>query len=199
MSAQLTFIALLIEVMIGYPQGVARAIGHPVAWMGKLIDWLDEKLNRDDANAEARHRAGAIAVFVLLAVVGIIASFQGIAREGTGGLGAVSAGIAEALIVTALGLVVAIPSVLAFNFLSARADALLVALEQSRGEFADWLENQHVSARNGVHRRARTDAERHEHRQAIPFGDEKHGDRDGAQGNGRHPDEISAASVGHVL
>jgi adenosylcobinamide-phosphate synthase len=73
MSAQLTFIALLIELMIGYPQGVARAIGHPVAWMGKLIDWLDAKLNRDDANAEARRRAGAIAVFVLLAVVGIIA------------------------------------------------------------------------------------------------------------------------------
>jgi adenosylcobinamide-phosphate synthase len=73
MSAQLTFVALLIELMIGYPQSLARAAGHPVTWMGKLIDWLDAKLNRDDASAEARRRAGAIAVFVLLAAVGIVA------------------------------------------------------------------------------------------------------------------------------
>jgi biopolymer transport protein ExbB len=87
---------------------------------------------------------GSVSPFVGLlgTVVGIIAAFQGIAKEGSGGLGAVSAGIAEALIVTAIGLVVAIPSVLAFNFLSARADQLLLALEQSKGEFLDYLENQ---------------------------------------------------------
>jgi biopolymer transport protein ExbB len=86
---------------------------------------------------------GSVAPFVGLlgTVVGIIAAFQGIAKEGSGGLGAVSAGIAEALIVTALGLVVAIPSVLAFNFLNARADKLLLALDQSRGELVDYLEN----------------------------------------------------------
>jgi biopolymer transport protein ExbB len=87
---------------------------------------------------------GSIAPFVGLlgTVVGIIAAFPGIAAEGSGGLGAVSAGIAEALIVTAIGLVVAIPSVLAFNVLSARADTLLLALDQARGEFLDFLENQ---------------------------------------------------------
>jgi adenosylcobinamide-phosphate synthase len=73
MFAPLTLLALLIELMFGYPQGLARAIGHPVTWMGGLIDWLDAKLNRDDASAETRRRAGAIAVFVLLAVVGIVA------------------------------------------------------------------------------------------------------------------------------
>jgi adenosylcobinamide-phosphate synthase len=73
MSAQLTFIALLIELMIGYPQSLARAVGHPVTWMGRLIERLDAKLNRDDAGPEARRRAGAVAVFVLLAVVGAIA------------------------------------------------------------------------------------------------------------------------------
>jgi len=41
--------------------------------MGRLIDWLDAKLNREDASAETRRRAGAIAVFVLLAAVGIVA------------------------------------------------------------------------------------------------------------------------------
>lgn len=87
---------------------------------------------------------GSVAPFVGLlgTVVGIIAAFQGIATEGSGGLGSVSAGIAEALIVTALGLVVAIPAVLAFNSLSARSDALLLAIEQSKGELLDYLENQ---------------------------------------------------------
>jgi biopolymer transport protein ExbB len=86
---------------------------------------------------------GSVSPFVGLlgTVIGIISAFQGIAAEGSGGLGAVSAGIAEALIVTAIGLVVAIPSVLAFNFLSARADQLLLALDQSKGEFLDYLEN----------------------------------------------------------
>ena len=41
--------------------------------MGRLIDWLDAKLNREDASAETRRRAGAVAVFVLLAAVGIVA------------------------------------------------------------------------------------------------------------------------------
>lgn len=87
---------------------------------------------------------GSISPFVGLlgTVIGIIAAFQGIAAEGSGGLGAVSAGIAEALVVTAIGLLVAIPSVLAFNFLSGKADTLLLALDQARGEFLDYLENQ---------------------------------------------------------
>jgi biopolymer transport protein ExbB len=101
---------------------------------------------------------GSVAPFVGLlgTVVGIIGACQGIAAEGSGGLGAVSAGIAEALIVTALGLVVAIPSVLAFNFLSTKADRLLLALEQSRGEFVDYLENlpAHVITPRGDGQRA---------------------------------------------
>jgi biopolymer transport protein ExbB len=86
---------------------------------------------------------GSIAPFVGLlgTVVGIITAFQGIAKEGSGGMGAVSAGIAEALVETAFGLLVAIPAVLAFNYLNGRADAMLTALDQSRGEFIDALES----------------------------------------------------------
>jgi adenosylcobinamide-phosphate synthase len=73
MAAPLTLLALLIELMMGYPQGLARMIGHPVTWMGKLIGWLDTKLNREDDSPEARRKAGAIAVFVLLLIVGIVA------------------------------------------------------------------------------------------------------------------------------
>jgi biopolymer transport protein ExbB len=85
---------------------------------------------------------GSVAPFVGLlgTVVGIIAAFEGIAREGSGGLAAVSAGIAEALIVTAIGLVVAIPAVLAFNFLTSRSEAILRALEQARSVFLEHLE-----------------------------------------------------------
>jgi adenosylcobinamide-phosphate synthase len=73
MAAPLTLLALLIELMIGYPESLAQRIGHPVTWMGALINWLDRRLNRDDAEPEARRRAGAIAVLVLLSVVGIVA------------------------------------------------------------------------------------------------------------------------------
>ncbi len=108
----------------------------------------------EEVSGDVRHGMGVLAsvgsispfVGLLGTVVGIIAAFEGIAREGSGGLGAVSAGIAEALVVTAIGLCVAIPSVLAFNYLNARADKLLVALERSRGEFLDHLENKGARA-----------------------------------------------------
>jgi len=85
---------------------------------------------------------GSIAPFVGLlgTVVGIITAFQGIAKEGSGGLGAVSSGIAEALVETAFGLLVAIPAVLAFNHLSGRADALSASIDRARGELVDALE-----------------------------------------------------------
>src|ERR1700688_2398489 len=56
---------------------------------------------------------GSTAPFVGLlgTVVGVIAAFQGIGQSGSAGIGAVSTGIAEALVETALGLVVAIPGV----------------------------------------------------------------------------------------
>ncbi len=86
---------------------------------------------------------GSVAPFVGLlgTVVGIIASFQNIAKEGSGGLAVVSGGISEALIVTAFGLVVAIPSVLAFNMLTGRADKIVLELERSRGELLDHMEH----------------------------------------------------------
>jgi biopolymer transport protein ExbB len=88
---------------------------------------------------------GSVAPFVGLlgTVIGIITAFQSIASTGSGGLGAVSAGIAEALIVTALGLAVAIPAVLCFNYLSARIAAIELALERSAGELIDEMENEH--------------------------------------------------------
>ena len=46
MSAPLTILALLIELLVGYPNGLAHAIGHPVTWMGRLISFLENRFNR---------------------------------------------------------------------------------------------------------------------------------------------------------
>src|SRR5574338_1192701 len=88
---------------------------------------------------------GATAPFVGLlgTVVGIITAFQGIAATGSGGIGAVSAGIAEALVETALGLLVAIPAVLFFNQLNNKINAVETELARRTGELLDELENTH--------------------------------------------------------
>ncbi|MBX3259675.1 MAG: MotA/TolQ/ExbB proton channel family protein [Labilithrix sp.] len=88
---------------------------------------------------------GSVAPFVGLlgTVVGIISAFQGIATTGSGGLGAVSAGIAEALVETALGLCVAIPAVLFFNQLNNKINGVEAELGRRTGELLDELENKH--------------------------------------------------------
>ncbi|MBL8610498.1 MAG: MotA/TolQ/ExbB proton channel family protein [Myxococcales bacterium] len=94
---------------------------------------------------------GSVAPFVGLlgTVVGIITAFQGIAATGSGGLGAVSAGIAEALVETALGLLVAIPAVLLFNQLNAKITNVESALARGIGELLDELENSHGDRDSG--------------------------------------------------
>ncbi len=94
---------------------------------------------------------GSVAPFVGLlgTVVGIITAFQGIAATGSGGLGAVSAGIAEALVETALGLLVAIPAVLFFNQLNAKITSVESALAHATGELLDELENTHGDRDSG--------------------------------------------------
>jgi biopolymer transport protein ExbB len=84
---------------------------------------------------------GATAPFVGLlgTVVGIINAFQGIAAAGSGGLAAVSAGISEALVETALGLVVAIPAVWFYNYLSGRIEYFNVEMDNSSSELLDYF------------------------------------------------------------
>ncbi|WP_309893433.1 MotA/TolQ/ExbB proton channel family protein [Archangium sp.] len=69
--------------------------------------------------------------------MGIVNSFQQMAATGSGGLGTISGGISEALITTAFGLLVAIPAVMAFNFLQGWVDARSVDLSESSNEFLD--------------------------------------------------------------
>jgi biopolymer transport protein ExbB/biopolymer transport protein TolQ len=84
---------------------------------------------------------GATAPFVGLlgTVVGVINAFHGIATTGSGGLGAVSGGISEALVETALGLVVAIPAVWLYNYFTGRLEYFNVEMDNSSSELVDYF------------------------------------------------------------
>lgn len=96
---------------------------------------------------------GSTAVFIGLfgTVVGIINAFTGMATTGSGGLAAVSAGIAEALISTAVGLFVAIPAVAAFNYYTSRLERFQIEMSNSSAELVDFflkrVEAQHAARR----------------------------------------------------
>lgn len=74
---------------------------------------------------------GSTAVYIgLLGTVwGIIKAFQDIATTGSGGMNVVTAGIAEALVCTGAGLLVAIPAVLAYNYFVRRIHRFVTDME----------------------------------------------------------------------
>ena len=84
---------------------------------------------------------GATAPFVGLlgTTMGIVNAFQGMATSGAGGIGAISAGVAEALITTAFGLLVAIPAVWAYNYFTTKIDNLNVEMTYTSKEMIDYL------------------------------------------------------------
>jgi biopolymer transport protein ExbB/biopolymer transport protein TolQ len=84
---------------------------------------------------------GATAPFVGLlgTTMGIVNAFTGMAASGGGGLGAISAGIAEALITTAFGLLVAIPAVWMYNYFQTKVDNITAEMTYSSKEMIDYL------------------------------------------------------------
>jgi len=84
---------------------------------------------------------GSTAPFVGLfgTVLGIINAFKGIATEKSTGLGAVAGGISEALVTTAVGLFVAIPAVMMFNYFTNRVEAFDVEMGNSSSELIDYF------------------------------------------------------------
>ena len=84
---------------------------------------------------------GSTAVFVglLATTLGVINAFQGIATTGSGGLGAVSGGISEALVGTAIGLFVAIPAVWFYNYLTSEIEYFNVEMDNSASELVDYF------------------------------------------------------------
>jgi len=84
---------------------------------------------------------GATAPFVGLlgTTMGIVNAFQAMAASGSGGIASVGAGISEALITTAFGLMVAIPAVWLYNYFQTKADFLSVEMTYSGKELVDYL------------------------------------------------------------
>ena len=123
---------------------------------GEIIEASKRALERAEAIVHAELKRGvsglatigSTAPFVGLfgTVVGIINAFRSMAASGQGGLGAVSAGISEALVTTAVGLLVAIPAVFAFNYLQGWVEARAVDIAESSNEFLD-LVARHLRAR----------------------------------------------------
>src|SRR5690349_24505707 len=84
---------------------------------------------------------GATAPFVGLlgTTMGIVNAFTSMAASGSGGLASIGGGIAEALITTAFGLLVAIPAVWAYNYFQTKIDNLTAEMTYVSKEMIDYL------------------------------------------------------------
>ena len=84
---------------------------------------------------------GSTAPFVGLlgTTMGIVNSFQAMSQSGSGGLASIGAGISEALLTTAMGLLVAIPAVWAYNYFQTKIDNLVAEMTYVSKEMIDYL------------------------------------------------------------
>ena len=149
-----------IKLAEGYKKShVARVLGGALAEVKPLIQ--DGSVTVADINSAERAveremlmmivelkrglavlaTVGATAPFVGLlgTTMGVVNAFTGMASSGSGGLSAISAGVAEALITTAFGLLVAIPAVWAFNYFSTKIDNLTAEMTYVSKEMIDYL------------------------------------------------------------
>jgi adenosylcobinamide-phosphate synthase len=72
MAVTLGLLALLIELIVGYPDRLLRAIGHPVTWMGWLIAALDRALNHESMSDAKRRTLGILALIIIIGLPVII-------------------------------------------------------------------------------------------------------------------------------
>jgi biopolymer transport protein ExbB/biopolymer transport protein TolQ len=124
---------------------MTRTGGSPDLTIESVARALERQAQREQQNLKRGLNllatVGSTAPFVGLlgTVVGIINAFQQIAATGSGGLGTVSAGISEALVTTAFGLLVAIPAVMAYNAMQGWVDGRMVDMTESSNELLDHV------------------------------------------------------------
>jgi biopolymer transport protein ExbB/TolQ len=124
---------------------VERATSLAKRALERKGDMISRELNRG-MNVLASTGSTAPFVGLLGTVLGIINAFRLIAATGSGGIGTIGAAIGEALVVTGYGLIVAIPSVLVFNWLSGRIANYEAMLLNAGSELVDRLEIVHSQA-----------------------------------------------------
>jgi biopolymer transport protein ExbB len=132
----------------------ARGVDRPGAAAAAPFE-VAEVVNRAMERSKERELAGLRRGMPVLATVassapfvglfgtvgGIITAFQKLAdpTKGGGGIGTVSAGIAEALITTAVGLGVAIIAVWFYNYFTARLDDITIDIDETASELVDTI------------------------------------------------------------
>lgn len=140
--------ALFVAAMGEWKRSFERNARSPIGLQTRIDKVLDVSMAREMERLEKRllflATLGSAAPFVGLfgTVVGIMTSFQAIAGSKSTNLAVVAPGIAEALLATALGLLAAIPAVVAYNKLSADAGKISTRLEGFADEFSAILSRQ---------------------------------------------------------
>jgi biopolymer transport protein ExbB/TolQ len=129
-------------------QGVAKAAELAGRALQRRAEMLSGELNKG-LNILASTGSTAPFVGLLGTVLGILNAFKLVGQQGSGGIGTIGVAIAEALIVTGYGLMVAIPSVLIFNWLSSRLAKYEAGLGHAMSELVDMLEGDSAGADGG--------------------------------------------------
>lgn len=138
-------IQFLLDHRPGQPLGALT--GHD------LVEAARRAIERETliAHSDFKRGVGSLATIATTApfiglfgtVVGIINAFRGMAMTGSGGIAAVSSGIAEALVTTALGLLVAIPAAWIYNHFVNSLERFQVEMSNSSSELVDFFIKKH--------------------------------------------------------
>jgi adenosylcobinamide-phosphate synthase len=73
MAVTSALLALIIEAALGYPPALLRTLGHPVTWIGAVIDTLEHSFNRPSAPARVRRAAGLAVLATVVALAATLA------------------------------------------------------------------------------------------------------------------------------
>jgi biopolymer transport protein TolQ len=140
--------AIFVAAMREWKKSFERGVKSPLSLQMRIDKAMDLALTREMERLESRlgflASVGSSAPFIGLfgTVVGIMTSFQAIAGSKSTNLAVVAPGIAEALLATALGLLAAIPAVIAYNKLSSDAGKIGLRMEGFADEFSAILSRQ---------------------------------------------------------
>ncbi|SIQ16791.1 Cell division and transport-associated protein TolQ [Rhizobium sp. RU35A] len=140
--------AIFVAAMREWKKSFERGARSPIGLQMRIDRAMDVTISRESETYEARLGSlatiGSAGPFIGLfgTVVGIMTSFQAIAGSKSTNLAVVAPGIAEALLATAIGLVAAIPAVMAYNKFMADAGKLGARMEGFADEFSAILSRQ---------------------------------------------------------
>ncbi|MFY8100116.1 MAG: protein TolQ, partial [Allorhizobium sp.] len=140
--------AIFVAAMREWKKSFERGARSPIGLQMRIDRAMDVTMARESEALESRLSSlatiGSAGPFIGLfgTVIGIMTSFQAIAGSNNASLAVVAPGIAEALLATAIGLIAAIPAVIAYNKFSGEAGKLSSRMEGFADEFSAILSRQ---------------------------------------------------------